>query len=425
MRKSILIFVILTAALFLTSKPASGQYIIQEGDNEGPVRSGTIILPYAFSSETLGFGAGIGGSYSSTNNPQSLYYGTAYVTDNGSWLGLIGGHNLQTPFSQRLYIRPHISLTQKTHMRIYVDGNPDFINEPPAGSNESSPDNYIEEDAYETTINLEFRYTLPWGHYKEDPIHTYITRNGILKENPSGAESINPLESGRSTILFNPFYRKVFTDVDELETLYFQFGFEHDNRDFLPNPHRGYKWNLNILHDFNFLQNTRNWTSLDGEFDIFIPLWETTWARQQTLALSCWSAYSPTYDPDREDNYGRPPYFAGPTLGGLWRLKGYPSNRFHDKAAIYYGAEYRIMPEWQPLGTIETLDPLMIRWWQFVLLAEIGRVAPEWDPKTLHSDMKYDAGIGIRGMFDKGIGRLDLVVSEEQVSIVAMFGHSF
>ena len=150
-----------------------------------------------------------------------------------------------------------------------------------------------------------------------------------------------------------------------------------------------------------------------------------SWSRQQTLALSWWSAYSPSYDVGSLDNTGKPPYFTGPTLGGFWRLRGYPSNRFHDKSAIYYGAEYRVMPEWQPFGGIDILDSLKIRWWQAVALVEAGRVAPEWSFETLHSDMKYDVGIGLRGMFDTGIGRLDFVVSEEAFSVVAMFGQTF
>ena len=83
------------------------------------------------------------------------------------------------------------------------------------------------------------------------------------------------------------------------------------------------------------------------------------------------------------------------------------------------------MPEWQPFGSIDVLDPLMMRWWQLVGLVEVGRVAPAWNIDTLHTDMKYDLGIGIRGMFNTGIGRIDLVFSEEAVSIVAMFGQTF
>lgn len=411
--------------LFFQSMESAAQYIIREGGEEGEIRSHTIILPYVFSSETLGFGVGLGGTYGPKSHPHSLYYGTAYVTDNGSALAMVGGHNLPVPGTDRLHLRPDFIFGHFTHMRVYVDGNPDYPTER-AGSNESSKGNYIEENAREAIVDLDMRYTLPWGHYRNAPVHTYITRNGILIENPSGAESWNPLESGQSTLQFKPYYRKQFTDVDEMETLYFQLGYEHDNRDFKPNPHRGYLAKAAIAHDPDWLQESRRWTSLQGEIDGYIPLWDASWSRQQTLALSWWSAYSPSYDPkSATENDGKPPYFTGPTLGGYWRLRGYPANRFHDKAAIHYSAEYRVMPEWQPFGDIDVLDPLKIRWWQVVGLVEVGRVAPSWDFKELHTDMKYDVGIGLRGMFHTGIGRLDLVVSEEGFSFVAMFGQTF
>ncbi|VGO16561.1 hypothetical protein PDESU_05152 [Pontiella desulfatans] len=425
MRKSIFPSGILFA-LALSLPPGTGaQYVIHEGNETGPVKSRTIIVPYAFSTETLGTGLGLGGSVGFDSQPESLSYGSAYGTSNGSWLLLLGASNLKAPGIGRLYISPYAMFTRQTQMRIHggVD-NPGHPGER-AGSNDSSKDNYIEENAGEATLNLEMRYILPWGHYRENTIHSYVTRNAILQENPSGAESWNPLESGKSTLLFRPYYRNVFTDVEELETLYFELGFEHDNRDYLPNPHRGYKWNLGISHDFDWLNHTRRWTSVEGEIDGFIPLWDTSWSRQQTLALSWWSAYSPSYDASSPDHDGKPPYFTGPTLGGLWRLRGYPSNRFHDKAAIYYGGEYRVMPEWQPFGEIEFLDPLMIRWWQFVALAEVGRVAPGWNVETLHTDMKHSYGLGIRGMFNTGIGRLDFVFCDEGFSLVAMFGQTF
>jgi hypothetical protein len=425
MHKSRSIFCVLVATTFFQPLGTKAQYIIREGDEEGEIRSRTIVVPYAFSSETLGFGVGLGASYGPESHPQSTYYGTAYGTDNGSWLAMLGGHNLQLPILERLYIRPYVLFSHETQMRLYLEGTPDLFPNERAGSNESSPDNYVEEDAKQGIVDLEMRYTLPWGHFRENPIHAYVTRNGILKENPSGAESWNPLESGQSVVVFKPYYRRQFTDVEEGETLYFKLGFEHDNRDYLPNPHRGYKLQTGISHDFNWLDNTRRWTSIDGELDAFVPLWDASWSRQQTLALSWWSAYSPSYDASSPTEDGKPPYFVGPTLGGFWRLRGYPSYRFHDKSAIYYGAEYRAMPEWQPFGGIELLDPLQIRWWQIVGLVEAGRVAPHWDVETLHSDMKYDVGIGLRGMFHTGIGRLDLAVSPEGFSLVAMFGQTF
>lgn len=401
----------------------SAQYKIREGDEEGELKSSTIIVPYAFATEALGFGVGVGGSYGPKG--ESYYYGTAFATDNGSSFGMLGGNNLRLPWVERLHMRPTLMVGHYTHMRIYVDGNPDFSGER-AGSNESSTDNYREEDAVDVVIDLEFRYTLPWGHYHDQAVHTYITQNGILKESPGGAESINPLKSGQSTLLFQPYYRKQFTDVEGKETLFFRFGYKHDNRDFIPNPHRGYLINAGISHDPDWLHDTHKWTSLDGELAGFIPLWDTSWSRQQTLALSAWAAYSPTYDSSSTaENNGVPPYFTGPTLGGFWRLRGYPSFRFHDKAALLYAAEYRVMPEWQPFGKVGVLDPLKIRWWQIVGLVEAGRVAPSWDVETLHTDMKYDVGIGLRGMFHASVGRLDFVVSDEGFSFSAMLGQTF
>ena len=407
--------------LLFQTLEASAQYMIREGDEEGTLKSRTLIVPYAFSTETLGFGIGVGASYGPKS--ESLYYSTVYATDNGSDFFMLGGNNLRLFGKERFHFSPKFMLGHFTQMRIYVDGNPGFVGER-AGSNESSKDNYREENANDIVLDLAFRYTLPWGHYRDHAIHTYITENGLLKEAPSGAQSWNPLKSGQSILLFQPYYRKQYTDIEGMETLYFQLGYKHDNRDFIPNPHRGYVVKTGISHDPDWLADTRKWTSLEGEIDGFIPLWDTSWSRQQTLALSMWTAYSPTYDSYTEKD-GKPPYFTGPKLGGFWRMRGYPSNRFHDKAAICYSAEYRLMPEWQPFGKIGLLDPLKIRWWQVVGLVEAGRVAPSWDVGELHTDMKYDYGIGLRGMFHASVGRIDLVVSDEGFAFSAMLGQTF
>lgn len=425
MYKSTFLFLLLTACSFFQSQKSNGQYLLQKEGAEDPIQSRTIAVPYVFSSETLGFGLGLGSVYSPISQPQSTYYGTVYGTDNGSWLFMLGGNALRLPRVSRLFIRPFALVSQDTEMRLYIEGNPTYAGIERAGSNESSADNYIVDEIREAIIDVEMRYILPTGHYRDTPIHTYITQNGILKENPSGATSINPFESGKSSLLFRPYYRKQISPSQGAETLFFQLGIEHDNRDYVPNPHRGYLTKASISHDFDWLGSSHNWTALEGEFDGYIPLWDASWSRQQTLAISAWASYAPSYDASSPSPHQKPPYFAGPTLGGLWRLRGYPSYRFHDKSAIHYTAEYRVMPEWQPFGSIDLLDPLMIRWWQIVGLVEAGRVAPNWDVKTLHTNMKYDFGVGLRGMFDSAIGRIDFVWSEEGVSFTAMLGQTF
>ena len=73
----------------------------------------------------------------------------------------------------------------------------------------------------------------------------------------------------------------------------------------------------------------------------------------------------------------RPPSFAGATLGGLWKMRGYPTQRFSDKSGIYYGAEYRLIPEWNPFKHCTWLQQhLGVQWIQFAPFVEAGRVAP-------------------------------------------------
>jgi hypothetical protein len=66
-----------------------------------------------------------------------------------------------------------------------------------------------------------------------------------------------------------------------------------------------------------------------------------------------------------------------------------------------------------------------IDWFQVVLFAEVGRVAESWDVSELHSDMKWDAGIGLRAMIQKAVFRADVAASEEGARFIAMVAHPF
>ncbi len=56
---------------------------------------------------------------------------------------------------------------------------------------------------------------------------------------------------------------------------------------------------------------------------------------------------------------------------------------------------------------------------------EIGRVAPTFNVRTLHEDMQWDAGVGLR-VWAKGlIGRVDVAYSDEGAAVQMMIGHPF
>ena len=84
-----------------------------------------------------------------------------------------------------------------------------------------------------------------------------------------------------------------------------------------------------------------------------------------------------------------------------------------------------MIPEWNPLSDVDALDVFKIDWWQWVLFAEAGRVAPSWSLETLHEEMKYDAGVSLRVMVLKAVGRIDVAVSDEGTRVSAMYGHPF
>ena len=116
---------------------------------------------------------------------------------------------------------------------------------------------------------------------------------------------------------------------------------------------------------------------------------------------------------------------AGATLGGLDRLRGYPQSRYYDKVAIYYAAELRMIPKWNPVGEDSILERLDIDWIMFAPFAEIGRVADYWSVSELHRDMKWCAGVGVRAMAKHVVLRLDTGVSEEGTKFQMMVQHSF
>jgi hypothetical protein len=133
--------------------------------------------------------------------------------------------------------------------------------------------------------------------------------------------------------------------------------------------------------------------------------------RSRAFARACWrwifwTAYSPTWDLQPDGSIAhRPPGFSGATLGGLFRMRAYPSQRFSDKAAVYYAAELRMMPTWNFFDRLPWLQERVgVEWIQLVGFGEAGRVAPHYDLGDLHSDMRWDIRIRAAGL-GQGPGR--------------------
>lgn len=200
-----------------------------------------------------------------------------------------------------------------------------------------------------------------------------------------------------------------------------------DNRDLVASPARGQSVALKLSRDFGWFDSSNSWTVLSGELDQYFSLGPSDWFRQRVVALDFWTSDSPTWrvQPDGAVAH-RAPTYAGASLGGYWRMRGYPVQRFSDKAAIYYAAEYRMIPRWNPMKSWPWLQQrLGVQWVQLVPFLEVGRVAPSWDLGELHSSMKWDAGLGLRAIAKGIVLRVDVGGSPEGLAVAMMVSQPF
>lgn len=410
---------------------SSFPYTVRAVDTpEEPIKR-SIVLPYALATEQLGTVVGLAGGSTQPVKEPGLLFASGYYSSNESWLLLGGFSGLYMERWDRFFLDSVNYVSRGTERRLYLGGDPAYPGER-SGSNDSSPENFTVQDAYEGRAYLTLRVVTPLGEGKEQPMHHYLMDEGLLRSQPSGGPW-NPLENGRTVFSIRPEFREQFVDLPEedavFQTMNITFAAEYDNRNYRPNPTSGSYQRIAVTRDWGWLDDTDPWTVLEAEASLFQSLGSAPWAKHQVLALDAATMNTPSWKEDAaldsRGGGGRPPYFAGANLGGLMRMRAFPDNRFHDKAMIYYSAEYRMIPTFDPLPFITQIRALNIQWWQFVVFGEVGRVASDWDLKTLHTDMKNDFGVGLRAMLGSGVVRLDVAFSEESTTVAAMFGHAY
>jgi len=390
------------------------------------------LLPYVFYTESFEFTVGLAGGATGFQKGQAGIYATAFATTNSTSAVYVLGSDIQVPLGERLFVDPIISVGWFAMARDYVSGNPDFPDEE-AGSNDSSPDNFVTSSGWDTWAEFRFKYILPMGHARGSAINTYTLKGGILVSGAIGGDIWNPLESGVTFFQIKPFYRYRTFDFDTGALAGSTNGVElsvvHDNRDFSQNPSKGSTQKITLAQDYGCFNSAGSWSVLKGKFSKYLSLGSAGNFRQRVVALNLWASdnvsRTETITSKGTVISHRAPLYMGSSLGGFYRLRAYPSYRFNDKVAIYYGAEIRLIPDWNPLGRVSLLDFFDIDWMQLVGLVEAGRVADQWSGEVFYNDLHWDAGIGIRFMARKVVVRLDTAFSNEGWSVVAMAGQAF
>jgi hypothetical protein len=165
---------------------------------------------------------------------------------------------------------------------------------------------------------------------------------------------------------------------------------------------------------------------VQAEVDAYHDFGRNGWFRNQILAFDFWTAHTPSWNEAGTVISNRPPAYTGATLGGLWRMRGFPTQRFNDRSAIYYSAELRLTPHWNPFENWSAVqDRLGVEWIQVVPFVEVGRVANAYDLAELHSDMKWNVGTGLRAWVKGFVVRMDTAVSNEGLRVQMMIGQPF
>lgn len=394
-------------------------------------------LPFAVYSEIFGWAAGgFVGIQGLSQRNMSLYMG-GLISTNGTKYGFIQFREFYLPFFPRVYIAPDILGGYFGVLNIYKDPPATLMQDDPkfrAGSNESDKDDYMEVSGSDQWYELKFRFLLPIGHGKDQVYFSPQLKNGILKSGEMGGTHWNPFISGRTFIDIKPFYRKRVA----FATNGIDFALTRENTDFYVNPTRGSFQKVAFRRDFGWFDTMSPWSVIETDLRWYLPIHEFTGSKNslpKVLALDFWTINTLTWDSydvigsDPGGNvikqYHRPPPYTGAYLGGRYRLRAYYEGRFNDRAAIYYGAEYRQIISWNPFNLWSVTEKLNVHWLQLAVFAELGRVAPEWKISTLHTDMKWSAGGGLRIFMNNLILRIDGAFGKEGFYTQMFVDHAF
>lgn len=395
----------------------------------------TLILPYAFSTDSLGLNFGVGGMLKGAFQEQMTMGATAFTGEESQGIG--GGvWNYQVASTDRFYLSAYGFFGYYPDQRAYTGGSLDFTpaGTPLPGSNASSNEQYLEADGASNWFDVKLEYVLPLGAAKKQALMSYRLDNGLLASSPSGGEQWDPLTSGVTILMlrqFNRYQRFEFENnpVDgSIRAV--ELGLLYDNTDFPVNPTQGSRQYVAYSQDISWLDSDYQWTFVDVEMSQYFSFGESDYASQRILALNFWTGNSPSWALEYDAQGGRKivdnaPYNEGATLGGFYRLRGYDQNRFSSQSVIYGTAEYRYTLKYNPIEDVNWLRFLHLDWFQLVGFVEAGRVAEHYAANDLLSNVKVDYGFSLRALTAGIVVRADIAHSNEATNAWVMIDHPF
>ncbi len=436
------LYAVLTAALLTgTSLYADTSHDTKDHNLSSYFGSKDLVyIPYVFSSDSTGLTGGIGVIKQGFLQPQTtaiatLFYGTEQdVITNGEpdtanfSGGMAGIFDYLVPGTERVLFTAIGLKSYYPKARYYIYNH----------SNDSREEDHIESSGNSDFLFATFKYVLPIGEGLLNPEGLYTMKHGFAvgREAYGGG---TPFVTGRTSLGITGFYEKNDFDnylptsphssmgLREWSSNGLNVFIDHDNTDYDLNPSRGYQFRIQYTKDFGWGDSLQSWDFLEAKYNHYIDLPTFSFTQQNVLAMSFWTGYSFSWDDEKEIKPGidahRPPPWEGARLGGLFRMRGYNTDRFSDRAVIYGTAEYRAVLDWNPFRKNDYI-PVAVDWLQLVGFVEAGRVNDTYNFDLL-TDMKYDVGVSLRAMAAEVPVRLDIAYSDEGVNFWVMVFQPF
>ncbi|MUK25369.1 hypothetical protein [Aliivibrio fischeri] len=367
----------------------------------------TAAVPFMYSSESLGTTIGAAGVMKGVGQPQATLFAAGLYSSKGSYLTYLSANNFQISHSWLVGANAYNASFKDMDYHLGA-----------AGNNDSLPEQEVFTDSVEAQYHLTAQYVLPIGNGESLGARAAYQPERKIK-------GFNPLDSGVSSIELSPFYySRELSDVagwNEPESNWgMKVHFDWDNRNSVRNTTHGSRTELDFTYSPE-ASSQQEWWTWEFQQSAFFDLGNLgDVINKQVLALDMYIADTPSWDEQHQ-----PPEYAGIRLGGLYRLRSFGGGRFHGRSAVHYSAEYRVMPDWQPLEEWPIFNLYDVPWWQWVAFVDAGRVADEFSLSTLHSDMKWSAGGAIRFQVEGIVVRTEMAWGNEESQFRVMINQPF
>lgn len=393
-------------------------------DNEPAEKPHNKALPFGFYSDSMETAIGIGGIATGNIQPQATLFGLGVVSSNDSWLYYVAALNFQIPSWKQWLFNLDGYNAKFSEGRYYIRNNTSI-------SLKDDAQRQITTTGYESFIRPQAKYIFPWAKGEQGAANSLRGPRTLSALKP--ITSWDPTESGISSLNITGKWQRrdigIFNNLQPTEEIVaYSMDLDYDNRNSLHIPSDGGKINLKTTYDPG--SNDRpSWQTVELESAFFFDLGATSWAQQQSIGLSAWSADTPSWNNTSKINnktvYNRPPDFAGVSLGGWDRLRGYYGGHFFDRSAVAYSAEFRLIPAWQPLKELPLIKTFNIPWWQWVFFLDLGNSHDQYNIAKLHSEFDYSVGTSLRLSIEGVLLRMDYSVSAEQTQLRVLVNQPF